>query len=100
MQAIALYDPAVSRGYTCNFVQLTGNLTSSELLCDRGRRGVAREPGVPNISATFFKKCNSMNVLLHCSSDFVAEPASGYTRNILALQSMQHQKEVLCCQCE
>ena len=99
MQAIARYDPAVRRGYTCNFVQLTGNLTSSELFCDRSRRGLHVSQVSP-ISATFCKKCNSMNILLHCSSDFVAEPASGYTRSILVLQSMQHQKEVLCCQCE
>ena len=52
------------------------------------------------ISATCCKKFNSMNILQHRPSDFVAEPVPGYTCNILVLQPLQHQKEVLCCQCK
>ena len=34
---------------------------------------------VSPISATCFKEFNSKNILQHCPSDFVAEPAPGYT---------------------
>ena len=34
-----------------------------------------------------------MNILQHCLSDFVAEPAPGYTCGILVLQSLQHKKK-------
>ena len=40
------------------------------------------------------QKFNSMNILQHFPSDFVAEPVPGYTCNILVSQSLQHQKEV------
>ena len=34
------------------------------------------------MSATCYKKLNSMNVLQDCPSDFVTEPAPGYTCDI------------------
>ena len=55
------------------------------------------------ISATYYKKFNSMNILQHCPSNFVAESPSNFvagsapsnTCNILVSQSLHHQKEVL-----
>ena len=60
------------------------------------------QPGVP-ISVTCCKKSNSMNILQHFAeypSNFAADPAPGYTCNILVSQPLQYQKEMLCCQCE
>ena len=42
---------------------------------------------VPAMSETCFKKFNSMNILQHFPSDFVAEPAPGYTCSILLSRS-------------
>ena len=41
-----------------------------------------------------------MNILHHYPGDFAAELAPGYTCNILVSQPLQHEKEMLCCQCE
>ena len=39
-------------------------------------------------------KVSSTNILEHCHSNFVAEPASGYTYNVPVSELMQHQKEL------
>ena len=46
------------------------------------------------------EKFNSMNILQHQFCDFIAEHDRGYTWNILVSQSLEHGKEMLCCQCE
>ena len=76
----------LSRAYTCDFLLA--------LATRHPQRQKSR------VVATCYKKLSSMNTLQHCPSNFVAEPAPGYTLSILVSQSLLHQKEVLCCQCE
>ena len=42
----------------------------------------------------------SMNILQHFLNDFVAELVSGHTCSILVSQSLQDEKEMLCCLCQ
>ena len=69
----------------------SGSMTEVEGSCTSSQ--------VSPTSATCCKKFNSVNIL-HCPSGIGAEPVPGYTCNILVSQQLQHQKEVLCCQCE
>ena len=88
-----------SRGYTCHFLLALATRHSQTCSATEVEGGCTCIQ-VSVISTTCCKKFNSMNIPQHCPSDFVAEPAPGYTSNIVISQLLQHKKEVLCCQCE
>ena len=89
----------LSRGYTCDFLLQLATWHPQSCSATEVKGGCTCSQ-MSLISATCCKKLNSMNILQHCPSDFVAEPVSGYTCDIVVSQFLQHQEEVLYCQCK
>ena len=89
----------LSRGYICTFLLALGTQHPQSCFATEAEGGCTCSQVFP-VSATCCRKFYSMNILRHCPSDFVAELVPGYTCNFLVSQSLQHLKEVFCCQCE
>ena len=90
---------ASSRGYTCSFLLALATRRPQSFSATEVE-GDCKCSQASSISAIRCKKFNTMNILQHCPSDFVAVPIPGYTCNNLVSRSLQHQNEVLCCQCD
>ena len=79
-----LFTLATRHPQGCSAIEIEGGCTCSQ---------------VSPVSATCCKS-NSMSILQHYPSNFVAEPAPVCTCKILVSQPVQHKKDVLCCQYE
>ena len=88
----------LSRGYDCDFLLVPTTYILKAVLRQKSK-AVARVARCPNIWS-MLQNSSLNDILQHRHSYFVAVPALGYMSKILVSQPLQHQKEVMCCQCE